>query len=879
MLFCYQPVSPNLFLSSENSAQLVSAVKKQKESLKQFELAHFNEFSVYQFIENRSAFYDALLLDMWRYFQLDKFSENQPELCLLAVGGYGRQEIFPLSDLDILILSSCPLCDESVGKITQFVQCLWDCGFEVGHSVRTLTECEINTRQDITIATNLLEARYLSGQINLFSNLQNLLQKPDFWSKQDFFHAKHKEQQDRYQRYHNTSYNLEPDIKYSPGGLRDLHLLYWIALRHNGARTLEGILDSGFIYPSEYERLQKSQHFLFKVRFALHLILKRYDNRLLFERQIRVAKLLGFEGEGNLGVETMMKTFFQALQQISVLSDVIVKYYFEHFLQTESIENSQVLDRTFVLKNNRLCLQNPNAFLEQPDLMLDLFFHLTQYPQAEIHSSTLRHLQLALEHQQTSLCELPLAREKFLRLFNQPKSIARAFFPMHRYGVLNAYLTQWHKIKGLMQFDLFHCYTVDEHTLRVMLKLESFLQPESQELQPLCSQLFTRLTDRTLLYVAALFHDIAKGREGDHSILGAQDVVEFAQLHGFDQREIQTLKWLVEQHLLMSITAQRRDIHDPEVVRNFASEVRNQVRLDYLTCLTVADICATNENLWNSWKSALIYSLHQFTKKQFAQGINVLLNHQEEIEKHRQQAGQLLRDQEQPLSAVQIESIWQRFPEEYFLRNRPQQIAWHTQLLAQLDGDLLVKISNRFAGSSTEIFVYCQDQAHLFHKVATTIGAKKLSIHEAQIITSCDGYVFDTFIVTELDGSLLKYERRRSLEQALVSSLLSSTQPKFFAQRNRKLEHFKVKTDVRFFKAHREQQTAMELLTLDQNGLLAKVSRVFTELNLNLLNAKITTIGERAEDFFILSNQQGKALSETQQELLAQRLIAELDGV
>lgn len=864
MPFFHNPIPLSNFSTLD---ELKTAVKTEKEKLKQLELQHFSRYSVYQLIAARTSFCDRILLALWQYFGLDR----DPSLTLVAVGGYGREEMFPLSDLDVLILTPQSLNEQSAVQISEFMQCLWDCGFEVGHSVRTLSECEVAGRADITIATNLLEARYLCGEISQFQQLIALVKQADFWVKEAFFQAKTAERLARYQRYHNTSYNLEPDIKHSPGGLRDLHLLYWIALRHSGAKNLTDILQSGFIYPEEYHLLQEAQQFLFKVRFALHLILKRYDNRLLFERQIRVAELLGFEGKGNEGVEKMMKRFFQALQTISLLSDLIVKHYQEHFLAIEQRQPVEILDSYFTLQGHSICLRDPQVFIQKPEQILDLFLHLTKYPKAEIHSSTLRQLHLALEQLQGSLCDLPVAREKFLRLFNQPQAIARAFVPMHKYGVLNAYLPQWKQIEGLMQFDLFHCYTVDEHILRTMLKLEFFLSPESRAIHPVCSQLFPRLHDRTLVYIAALFHDIAKGRGGDHALLGAEDVRLFAQQHGFDSREVNTLAWLVEQHLLMSVTAQRRDIYDPEVILSFAEVVQNQVRLDYLTCLTVADICATNETLWNSWKRSLIANLYQFTQQKFVQGRHYLLDQQDKIEANRTQALGLLSEQ-QSLSAVQISEIWQPFPDEYFLRNSPRQIAWHTQLLSQANTHSLVKVSNRFTEGGTAVFVYCQDHSNLFNKIVSTIGAKKFSIHDAQIITSGDGDVFDTFIVTELDGKLADFDRRRSLENALMQALSSPKLPALNLTSNHKLQHFRVKTEVRFLKEQRTDQTEMELFALDQAGLLAKVSQVFSELNLNLLNAKISTVGEKAEDFFILTNNENQALTATQRQQLEQRL-------
>ena len=861
-----------LFSPTLSSPLTPSAVKIERENLKQFELENFSRYSIFELIENRSDFYDALLIQLWHEMGLSE----QQEIALIAVGGYGRREMFPLSDLDFLILVEQIPSPEIEEKITQFIQFLWDCGFEVGNSVRTLEQCESEGKQDITIATNLLEARFLTGNRPHFDVLNELVKRADFWSKEDFFNAKVQEQIERYQRYHNTAYNLEPDIKYSPGGLRDLHLLYWVALRHSGALTLEAILQSGFIYPQEYQQLQESRAFLFKVRFALHLILKRYDNRLLFDRQIKVSELLGFLGDGNQAVEKMMKCFFQALHRISLMSNLLIQHYRENVLSSSQVTVIDQLDDDFQLINQCLCLRNSLVFQEKPERILDLFFYLTQYEQANIHSDTLRQLQISLEQLSQKLCEIPAAREKFLRLFNQPNAIKRAFIPMHQYGVLTAYLPQWQAIEGLMQFDLFHIYTVDEHTLRVMLKLESFLSPESAQEHPIAHRIFSQLSDRTLLYIAALFHDIAKGRGGDHAELGAMDIADFAQLHGLDRREIDTLAWLVKSHLLMSITAQRRDIHDPEVVMNFAEAVQNQVRLDYLTCLTVADICATNGNLWNSWKRSLFASLYEFTEQQFAQGMKELFDYSEKSEENRKLAQQILTQDYSDIAPISIEQLWDCCPEDYFVRNTPKQIAWHTSLLVGFSESLLVKISNRFSLGGTEVFIYCQDQPHLFNKVVSTIGAKKFSIHDAQIITAQDGYVFDSFIITELNGELVEFDRRRELEQALTVALQSEKLPALSIAPNRQLQHFSVQTDVRFLHENKKEHTEMELVALDKPGLLAQVSQIFSELNLNLLNAKITTVGEKAEDFFILTNQLEQALAREEREILKQVLVKEI---
>ncbi|MDG6894057.1 bifunctional uridylyltransferase/uridylyl-removing protein GlnD [Volucribacter amazonae] len=854
-----------LFSYQAQPIPTVENIKQQKNALAQRELAHFNQANVYELIAQRNQFCDDLLCHLWQYFALNQ----QPDLALIAVGGYGRQEIFPLSDLDFLILSQSAICPETEQKIAQFIQFLWDCHFDIGHSVRSLTQCIEEGKKDISIATNLLESRYLCGNQQIFAQLESAVHyQADFWPAADFFQAKLQEKNERYQRYHNTSYNLEPDIKNSPGGLRDLHLLYWIALRHTKAKNLSDILQAGFIYPEEYACLQQSQHFLFRTRFALHLILKRYDNRLLFDRQLKISQMLGF-GEGNQGVEKLMKVFFQSLQHIALLSHILLKHYQEHFLTSPEKTSAVDLDDNFCLLGQSILLKNKSSFTQQPESILDLFYYLTQHHKADIHSETLRELVIALGQLNSPLCQYAKAREKFIQLLAQPQAISRAFFPMHQYGVLTAYLPQWQPIVGLMQFDLFHTYTVDEHTLRVMLKLESFLQQENQKLHPLCTQLFPQLADRRLLYLAGLFHDIAKGRGGDHAELGAKEMQDFAILHGFNATQTELMCWLVQQHLFMSITAQRRDIHDPEVVLAFADKVKDQQHLDYLVCLTVADICATNGTLWNDWKRTLLFTLYQYCSQQFDQGMQHRLDYQQQIAQNRQQALILLK----ALPEQSIQALWQQCPDEYFLRNTPKQIAWHSQLLYENQDNLVVKVSNKFAKGGTEIFIYCADQPSLFHKVVSIIGTKNLSIHDAQIITRQDGYVMDSFIVSELDGSLVRNERRRALEKALYQGLTTPAKALLNQRRNYKLQHFQVPTQIRFLNIHRSDHTEMELFALDKAGLLSKISQVFVEQQLNLLNAKITTIGEKAEDFFILVNAEGKALCATQRQQLEQRLV------
>lgn len=850
----------------------IGELKQQLEQFTQYQKHQFlHHHPVNDLVLGRSEYMDQLLYRLWEHYSFSQV----PDISLVAVGGYGRGELHPLSDIDILVVSNHTLPAELGSKISEFITLLWDLRLEVGHAVRTVQQCAEIGREDLTVATNLQEARLLCGSEETFYKLKMLIHSESFWPSETFYRAKIQEQRDRHARYHDTTYNLEPDIKSTPGGLRDIHTLSWVARRHFGATSLLEMSRFGFLTDAEYRELVECQDFLWRVRFALHIELKRYDNRLIFAHQAQVAEHLGFTGEGNRAVEMMMKEFYRTLRRVAELNKMLLRLFDQAILNNGEEAVAEILDDDFQRRGNLIEARKPALFQARPETILDMFIHIANDSSIEsVAPTTMRQLRTARRRLNKFLHTIPEAREKFMALVRHPNALHRAFSLMHKLGVLAAYLPQWSQIVGQMQFDLFHVYTVDEHSIRLLKHINTFSYAQNHDKHPICCEVYPRLQKKEMLILAAIFHDIAKGRGGDHSEIGAVEAYDFCIEHGLSKPEAKLVSWLVQNHLLMSVTAQRRDIYDPDVITEFAKKVRDEEYLEHLVCLTVADICATNPELWNSWKRTLLAELYHSTQRALRRGLENPVDVRDRIRHNQQMASALLR--KEGYSAREIEVLWQRFKADYFLRHTHKQIAWHCEhLLKHSDpSQPLILMSKKATRGGTELFVYTKDQPALFATVVAELDRRNLNVHDAQIMSSKDGYVLDTFMVLDQSGHAIDEECHPSLIKHLLSGLETGWQNKLKLRRTpRNLQHFKVKTKVDFLPTKSNKRTLMELVALDTPGLLATVGATFADLNINLHGAKITTIGERAEDLFILTGSQGGKLSEEEECTLREMLI------
>ena len=814
-----------------------------------------------ELIHKRAWFVDQIIIQVW------ELKISDPSLALAAVGGYGRGELHPYSDVDIMIMKDSRMRPALKIQIEGFITFLWDIGLDVGHSVRSVKDCAREAKSDITVATNLMESRFLAGNRELFESMQKVTGPKKIWPARKFFEAKCKEQQARHQRFDGTEHKLEPNIKEGPGGLRDLQMIAWVAKRHFGSGDLEEFVEHGFLTKDEYRVLHTGCLFLWRVRFALHIIAGRHEDRLLFDYQRSVAEKFGYVSEDNSGVEQFMKMYYRTVKEINQLNEMLLQHFQEAIIYAGRREKIVPLNNRFQIRNNFIEARNKNVFKRYPFALLEIFLLMQQNPGIKgVRASTIRLVRESLPLINGKFRKDIRNRSLFLEIIRQPRLVGHELRRMHRYGVLSAYLPEFGAIEGLMQFDLFHVYTVDEHILFVVQNLRHFGMEEYQDQYPLCHRLVkTAIPKQELLYIAGIYHDIAKGRGGDHSELGKIDTLKFCRNHQLSEFDSRLVAWLVEHHLLMSKTAQRQDINDPETINDFAAKVGDLMHLNHLYVFTVADIKGTNPQMWNSWKAALLAELYNKTRAALRRGLENPIDKKERLKELKEQTLQLL---DQKLHhKFDIKKIWSRLGDDYFIRHSPDEIAWHTRAIAKSTKERLplILIREMTDRGGSEIFIYMHDHDNIFSRATKTMDRLGLNILDARIITSKNNFVLDTFIVLETSGEIISgRERKKEIKNTLHFNLSHLDTPIKAVSRvkSRKLKHFPIPTTVRFSQDEKNTRTIMEVTATDRPGFLSAIGTAMEFCGVRLQGAKVATLGERIEDIFFITDRDNRMITE-----------------
>jgi [protein-PII] uridylyltransferase len=838
---------------------------------------------------NAGADVDDLLAERTRFVDLivtrasaECLGKTHSKMALLAVGGYGRGELHPGSDVDLMLLASRSLHRDK-DNIAEYFAFLWDIGLDLAPSVRTVAECKSACRHDLTIATTLMESRLLSGPEKLYAKLKKAIEPPGIWPARSFFEAKLKEQQARHHQYDDTAYNLEPNIKGSPGGLRDIQSIVWIAIRHFGTGDLAALVELNFLTKAQLRILLQGRSFLWRIRFALHVLTDRKEDRLLFEHQIRIAEIFGYEDATyTLAVEQLMQRYYRTVMDISRLNEMLLQLFQEAILLNPDAL-AEPLTKDFSVKNGFLQVSNDDVFSKAPSALLEIFLLLQQYPELKgvsAHTIALIRRNLHLINDEFRIT--PRNHRLFLSIIKAPAGVTHELRRMNLYGVLGQYIPSFGRIVGRMQYDLFHAYTVDEHTLFVVSNLRRFALKRYNHEFPRCSEIMQSLPAPEIAYLGGLFHDIAKGRGGDHSELGAVSAEAFCLEHGMSVYDARLVAWLVRHHLDLSTTAQKKDINDPEVIQEFARMVGDEAHLSYLYLLTVADVRGTSPKLWNSWKAQLFEETYENTKRALRHGLETPIDQDQLLQEKRQQALTLIRTA--GLDPLQTEEYWNTLGAEYLLRCRPDEIAWHTQLSSDYSNQenfKTVAIRDNEECTGTAVLIHAPQNQFTFAKATAVFDEFGLSVADARLIPLDTDYSLSIYTVLEQDGEIVTEKiRSDKIQRRLDATINAESDANIEITRTvpRQARMFSTPIQVSFSTDQTNQQTIMAITTGDHPGLLAEISNALRSKDYFIRMAKIVTVGERAEDIFYITTSEQQPLSTEQQNELREILITTIDN-
>ena len=804
--------------------------------------AAFLRKSTTHYLSRHAALVDSVLIELSARLALP------PTFCLAAVGGYGRGELFPGSDVDVLMVLPHDPTPDQQATLENWVQACWDVGLEIGHSVRTVDAC-LAEAADITVETNLLEARFVYGAASLFDEFGRCFQAR--FDAQHFFDGKLAEQQARHARFDDSAYKLEPNLKDSPGGLRDLHTIHWLAQACGILGGWSGIARAGLLTPAEARRIAREEYSLSALRIHLHLLSGRREDRLAFDYQTELAARLGLAATTHKRAgERLMQGYYRAAKLIQRVNDILIQSLRVRLFPVTA--PPEPIDADFQLRANLLEARAADLFERKPDALLRAFIVYAQHPMlAGFEPATLRALWRGSTRIDAAFRADPLHRALFMTLLRQPVGITRALRAMHRYGLLGRYIPAFGRVVGQMQHDLFHVYTVDEHILTVLRNVRRFTVADLAHEFPLASRLIAAFDKPELLYLAALFHDIAKGRGGDHSELGAVDARRFCRQHQLDKADSELVAWLVDMHLVMSRTSQKEDISDPAVIAAFAVRVGDTRRLAALYLLTVADIRGTSPKVWNAWKGKLLEDLYHATHARLAGSDAAVAD----IAARQNEARVNLALYGLPASAA--DALWKHLDERYFVRFDARDMAWQARMLWRRtdSADAVVRARLSPAGEGIQVLVYTPDRADIFARICGFFARIQYTILEAKIHTTRNGYALDSFQVMDLANRGIHYRDFLNFVEYELARDLDPTRPMQPVPRgrlSRHQRHHPYPTTVRLEADAQGNGHMLSITCADRGGLLFAVAEVLMRHDVNVYAAKIDTLGERVEDTFLI---------------------------
>ena len=839
----------NAVLQNEDLKKISAKSKKKadKEFIGWLKRRKFGVSGIENFLKNRSQNIDNLIFSAWK---ISKLSDKK-DLSLFAVGGYGRKELHPHSDIDLLILYKGKLDNNRRSSIESFISRLWDLELDLGHSVRSQSEEEEIISSDLQAFTNLLESRFLFGDEDMEFLPNKIIEKKNLWNKEKFLLNKLKEQEQRHNKFDNTEYSLEPNIKSSPGGLRDIHILNWLMLnysrKNHRLKNLDQILNK-----TENKELNKSKLWLWTLRYILHNEAGREEDRLLLNYQVSIAKKL-FPNikNNNVAAEKLMHRYFRAALNISEINATTVQRFKESLIKPKK-SKVNLKDKNFRVKNNLIELKNSVSFEKSPSLMLEIFVKLCENPQITgIHSQTLKKLKENRHRINLSFRKKKRNIDLFMKLIRSPRLMVTQLEQMKQLGILGRYLPEFGKVTGQMQYDLFHIYTVDAHTLQVLRNMRRLFLGTSKETYPFASELTKKLNKLEILYIAGLYHDIGKGRGKDHSDLGTKIVKRFCNRHRLPKKDSALIEWLVQNHLKMSITSQKENLNNPKVINSFSEIVGSEERLNYLYCLTVSDISATNPNLWSSWNESLLNNLYFKTLNN--------INFKEEFNKFSKTEAENLIISMPKAYQLKVKELWKNFYPSYFESHSPQLIRDHSLIISKRKTDSITKFFLENESFKTNsLMVYTKDRINVLGTIVGELDSQNINVLDASLYGTKDGYCLDHIIVSDQKGDPLQLSKTKikEIELSITNSLKKEKLIPKVVKKKMPRHFLTLKKDTQIEISHDmiNRWTQLDIKTADRPGLLSSICSVFAKNKASIKKARISTYGERAEDRFCISS-------------------------